>query len=98
MYVKGSKAKYPEKLSLYIGKRDIAKGKVADAECCPIANAMKRKFPDSSIIAVYYEVDIISNKNETASYKMCKIGIKLQEDFDHKLAVKPTHIILYRKR
>jgi hypothetical protein len=81
-------------MRIYIGKRDIEKAKLEKdlpdyTQHCPIAQALKRKFPDKSCWA-----GLTSAGVEKQLYLVCKIGMKLINDFDSNRKVNPTKIIL----
>ena len=91
--------KFPDKIRLYIGKCDIKDGERQNGTCCPIALALKRKFP-KFIRTIYVggvgnycpELDYVSIGEKY--YTKCKIADSFIRKFDGREAVEPTKIIL----
>ena len=82
----------PNKFNLYVGQRDLNNGIRNLCDCCPVALALKRKFPNSSILVGTTRC-LINRKG----YKICNIGQHLIFNFDTAFKqVKPSRIIITR--
>jgi hypothetical protein len=84
-------SKLPDKIILYVGKRDIAAGKKHDCYQCPIALALIRKYPKFTPLVGTNDAWLGMTR-----YLLCNLGIGMVADFDDGHEVKARKIILYK--
>ncbi len=87
-------------MRIYVNQKDIDSGKPRNSEACPIANALKRRFPKAYIHvggpAYDYKVKV-GYRDKEEVYYLTKRGGDLVRDFDKGFSILPTHVTLSRR-
>lgn len=93
-----TKMSLPKTLRLYVTQDDIDNGQPMRTLDCPVALALRRRFPGEIVAVDYYAVFVNEGKNQgkrvRARYQLSKRAAEFVEAFDNALPVQPTSFLL----